>query len=75
MAIVAAMVALVGVVPIDDVDAAIRVETLVEGLGPTVIEVEEVLAVFAHVSRATGDRQVDVEPLSVDVADDQVVAV
>ena len=75
VAVVPTVVALVGVVPVDHENAAVGVEPLVEGLGPAVIEVEEVLAVLADIAGATGDRQVDVHALAMDVSDDQVVAI
>ena len=60
VAVLAGVVTLVLVVPIDDVNRAVLVIELVERLRPGVVEVQEILPMMAHVTRALALRDVHV---------------
>ena len=72
MAVFAVMMALVLVVPVDDVNGAVLIVELVERLRPGVVEVEEILPVLAHEARASRTGNVHVQALAMDVADEKL---
>ena len=68
-------VALVEVVPVDEIDAAVRARAEVDHLRPAVVEVEEVRAVMPDEAGAFGLGHVHVDALAVDVPDEDFAAV
>src|SRR6266571_2659050 len=75
VAVLTRIVALVLVVPVDDVNRAVLVVELVERLRPSVVEVQEILSVAAHIAGTAALRDVHVEPLAVDVSDKKFAAI
>lgn len=75
VSVLAIVVALVFVVPVDDEHGAVLVVELVEGLAPGIVEIEEIGGVATDEAGAAAFGKVHVEPLAVDIADEHFVVV
>src|SRR4030095_1608165 len=71
----AVVMALVLVVPVDDVDRAILIVALIQCLRPGVIEVQEILAVFTDITGSLLDRNIHVQALAMDVSHENFPAI
>ena len=75
VAVRVAMMAGVGVVPVDHVHLAVGAVLQVEDLRPAIAGQAEIGGPIADVARALGRQQVLVEPLAVDVVHEDLVAI
>ena len=62
------MMALVFIVPIDDVNRPVLIVQLIEGLGPCIVEVQKIASMPSNETGPAANRNVHVQPLAMNVS-------